>query len=114
MSDTQTMVEILLTEGDKLGMGKAGEWIGSNQGGPSVHATTVTRWCLRGVRLAGGARIRLEHFRCGGKLLTTKAAIVRFLAAQTENPGNLPNPRTPTERTRAAALSAAELESFGI
>jgi hypothetical protein len=108
------MVERLLAEGDKLGMSKAGELLGQNQGGAPVHATTVTRWCLKGARLPNGQRVKLEHFRCGNRLLTTKPAIIRFLAAQTEMPSDLLTPRTPTERNRAADRAAIELEQLGI
>ena len=39
--------------------------------------TTLYRWCLRGV---GG--VRLEHVRLGNRILTSRQAITRFIAAR--------------------------------
>jgi hypothetical protein len=112
--NTQTMVERLLAEGDKLGMAAAGVLLGANQGGPPIHTATVTRWCLRGVKLTNGQRVNLEHVRCGGKILTTRQAIIRFLTAQTQRPDEVDAPRTATERNRAADKATKELASMGI
>ena len=114
MMNTETMVERLLGEPDKMGMYAAGVMLGESNGGAPIHATTVTRWCLRGVKLSGGRRVHLEHIRAGGKLITTRAAIVRFLAAQTETPEPACTLRTVTERRRAADAAAAELEAMGV
>lgn len=38
----------------------------------------IWRWCRRGVLARGGERIRLEHIRAGGKILTTAAWIAAF------------------------------------
>jgi len=114
MSDTKTMVERLLAEGNKLGMTEAGKLIAERTGGTPIHSTTMTRWCLKGARLPGGQRIRLEHFRCGPRLFTTREAIVRFLTHQTEPTGEPINPRTPTERNRAADNAERELSQIGV
>lgn len=45
-------------------------------GRPSVNA--MWRWCRRGVKSRTGERIRLEHIRAGGKLLTTAAWVEAF------------------------------------
>jgi hypothetical protein len=115
MSDApNTMVERLLDEGKKLGMSEAGAFIAERTGGTPIHATTVTRWCLKGARLPSGLRIRLEHFRCGPRLFTTREAIVRFIKAQTEPTGEPINPRTPTERNRATDQAEKELDILGV
>lgn len=62
------------------------------------HIETVRRWCLKG--LAGG--VRLEYFRSGGKLFTTRPAIEAFLAAQ--NGYDPAEPRR--QRDAADALSS--------
>ncbi|VTR92156.1 : DUF1580 [Gemmata massiliana] len=113
MTDSTTMVERLLGENGKLSMVAAGVLLGEGQGGSPIHPTTVTRWCLKGVRV-NGAKLKLEHLRAGGKLLTTRAAIVRFLAAQTDAPEPVSAPRTPTQRRRAAEHAEAELEKLGV
>lgn len=40
--------------------------------------STIFRWCLRGV---GG--VKLEHVRLGGRLLTSRQALTRFVEART-------------------------------
>jgi hypothetical protein len=107
-NDATAMIERLPNEPEKLGMAAAGVLLGEGCGGAPIHATTVTRWCLKGVKVQGGRRVKLEYIRAGGKLITTRPAVVRFLAAQTETP------RTPTQRRKAAEAAAAELEAMGV
>ena len=116
MNDATAMVERLLGEGPKLSMVAAGVLLGEGQGGAAIHPSTVSRWCLKGVRLPSGRRLALEHLRAGGKLLTTRPAIVRFLSAQTATPdtGAGPAPRTPAARRRATDAAVAELEALGV
>lgn len=110
---TQAMVARLLDEPDRLSMPEAARWVGSTQGGPPIHPATVTRWCVKGVKLPDGRRVRLEHVRVGGKLVTTKGALVRFFAAQTATVSDVAHPHTPSDRRRAADRAAAELEAMG-
>lgn len=111
--DTLTTVERLLTE-DKIGLAAAGVLAGGTGGRP-IRPTTVARWCIRGIRVMSVGVVRLEHFRAGGKLLTSRRAVARFLAAQSGNAGNDPIPvRSPAERNRASDRAAAELEAFGV
>ena len=114
MNDVQGLVEKLLGE-DKLTMPAAGRLVGDRQGGPPVHASTITRWALKGVKV-GGRVVRLEYLRAGGKILTTRQAMVRFLAAQieVEVADVAPAPRTPTQRKRAADAAGEELARMGI
>ena len=116
MSDATAMIERLLGEGAKVSMAAAGALLGEGQGGTAIHPSTVARWCLKGVKLPSGRRLALEHLRAGGKILTTRAAIVRFLAGQTATPdANAgPGPRTPAARRRATDAAAAELEAMGV
>lgn len=41
--------------------------------------TTMYRWCLRGVR-----GVKLEHVRLGGRIITSRQAITRFIEARTK------------------------------
>jgi hypothetical protein len=108
MAGVHEMVQQLLTE-RRVGMAEAGRFVG-----PKTHATTVTRWCLRGVRLPDGRVLKLEHFRCVGKIYTTTDAITRFLTAQTEFTSPVTcGPRTPAQRQRAAVDAVVELERLG-
>jgi hypothetical protein len=45
-------------------------------GRPSANA--VWRWARRGVLARSGERVRLQHVRAGGKVLTTAAWVVEF------------------------------------
>jgi hypothetical protein len=56
---------LTLTEAAKLAPGR-----------PSSNC--IWRWCRRGVLARGGERIRLEHIRAGGKILTTAAWLATF------------------------------------
>ncbi len=71
-----------------------------------------TLWCLAGVKLRDRHTLRLEHYRPAGRLMTSRAALVRFLAAQ-QQPFDTPDyqPRSPAERRRAADR---ELEGLGV
>lgn len=111
--DGEGQVQRLLDE-EKLTMAAAAKALGTTEGRDSpIHPSTVVRWCTRGVRLAGGRVVKLEHLRLGGRLLTTRQALARFVAAQTETAGETPTVRTPTQRQRAADRAAAELEKMG-
>ncbi|MCE9531475.1 MAG: hypothetical protein K8T89_10195, partial [Planctomycetes bacterium] len=74
------------------------------------------RWCLQGVKLADGRSLRLEYIRVGDRMMTSKAGLLRFLAAQQDNSVTevATQPRTPTQRMRAAAKAEAELSDLGI
>ncbi len=50
--------------------------------GQSIAPSTVTRWCLRGVTVAG-SRIRLRAVRTGSGWRTTAPALEHFLREQT-------------------------------
>jgi hypothetical protein len=63
------------------------------------HQNTLRRWANKGVN-----GVRLETFRLGGKLLTTREACERFVAAQ--------NARRASVAEHLAA--AAELDELGI
>ncbi|MBS0198276.1 MAG: DUF1580 domain-containing protein [Planctomycetes bacterium] len=46
-------------------------------GRPST--STVWRWCRKGVMARNGQRVRLEHVRAGGKVLTKAAYVHQFM-----------------------------------
>jgi hypothetical protein len=45
--------------------------------GRPVDRTTIYRWCLRGI-----AGTRLEHTRVGGRIVTSRQALNRFIEAR--------------------------------
>jgi hypothetical protein len=74
---------------------------------------------IKGVRLPDGTVVKLEAIRIGGKLMTSKAAVLRFFAAQqqvTANPTSTdPNPSNGHKKTsKAAEQATAQLDAeFG-
>lgn len=79
------------------------------------HASTIARWVLIGVRIDDGRQVRLEGFRCGGKIQTSKPALLRFLAAQqTEEPPASAAIETTAARSRADAEACKILDAAGI
>ena len=43
-------------------------------------ASAVWRWSRRGILSRSGVRIRLKHYRLGGKIYTTEADLHRFFS----------------------------------
>jgi hypothetical protein len=79
---------------------------------------TIWRWSREGVRAADGRVVILESCRIGGRSVTSVEALARFSAAltvQTEQSNDeIPTPRTPGQRERAAERAGKELEKLGI
>jgi hypothetical protein len=92
--------------GDRVGLTDAGRERG-------VSGPTVFRWATRGCRAADGTRVRLEYARIGGRLLTSRAALDRFLVALNSPPEPSATSNTPARRSRAAVSASAELEREG-
>ena len=51
----------------------------SPEHGTAVAPASIKRWGQRGIRLADGRIIRLAMARCGTRLLTSRAALKRFI-----------------------------------
>ena len=41
-------------------------------------SAAVWRWCVKGIRVPDGSRLRLEHTRMGGQLYTTRHWLTEF------------------------------------
>ncbi len=108
-------VQKILDEGP-LGMAAAAALLGTFRGGRPCHPSTVVRWCLHGVELADGRFLKLEFIRMTDRLVTSKPALLRFLAAQQDRSveESAAQPRTPTQRKRAADAAETELEALGV
>lgn len=81
----------------------------------SVSLKAMTRWAERGTR-----GHKLESVRIGGRLMSSREALQRFLDAlngggpPTAGVANTsPPPRSPHQRSRASASAAAELDAAG-
>ena len=53
--------------------------------GRGANNTTLWRWITKGIHLPGGARLRLEAVRVGGRWRTSHAAIRKFVAGLTQS-----------------------------
>jgi len=107
----------LMAEG-LIGLAAAAKLLGSWRGGRPAHPSTVTRYTHEGVKLADGRVVKLETLRLGSRLMTSRAAVVRFLAAQQGEQGEQddtpPMSSTPAARNRAQAAASAELDALGV
>jgi hypothetical protein len=78
--------------------------------GGAVHASTVHRWRLKGVR-----GVKLETIMRGGIRHTSREAIERFFSSTTAAANGEPAPtRTPKQRERAIVAAERELEEAGV
>src|SRR5262249_12902383 len=109
------LIDRLLAE-HPVGMSQAARLLGTFRGGRPCHPSTIVRWCNPGVRLPDGGQLRLEHARVAGRLMTSRPALLRFLAAQQSPDVVLKTelPRSPADRRRANAGAEAELDALGV
>ena len=112
----QVLTEIQV--GGGLSLSAAGKLFPGHRGGKSVDPSTVFRWVTRGTRIGDGLMMRLEAVRVGGRWLTSRGAVARFVAALTAaaDPATAttaPPVRTSAARCRASEKAAAALKSMG-
>lgn len=109
-----TRVEQLSAEG-LIGMRAAARIYGESKDGKAPHSSTPTRHAINGVKLPDGRVIKLESLRIAGRLMTTRAAVLRFFAAQNDDdtpPTTSPAPATPRRRTREQAAASEQLDKI--
>ncbi len=82
-------IERLIAEGS-IGMAEAARMMGTFRDGKRCHTSTISRWCSPGIKLPDGRVIRLEHYRSAGRMMTSRAALIRFIAKQQQDV-DLPN-----------------------
>lgn len=84
------------------------------RGAKCVNPSTVWRWCTQGTRTPDGRRVRLEYYRIGSRVMTTREAVARFVAKLSahETVDDTPT-RTPSERRKADKRAEAELRAMG-
>jgi hypothetical protein len=74
------------------------------------NTSTVWRWQQRGVR-----GIKLESVLVGGKRMTSREAVDRFIAAvNAAADGEQVQPETPAQRQRAIESAEREAEALGV
>jgi hypothetical protein len=114
LSESSTTNEIM--NGSGLNLAAAAHVFPPYREGTSVNPSTIYRWITTGVRLPDGSQLRLEARRIGGRWLTSREAIQRFIEAQTprfeDHPA--PQPHTSTRAAKAAEQAGRELDRVGI
>jgi hypothetical protein len=104
--------------GDGLSLAEAARLVPAFRPGKPTNASTVWRWSAKGVRLPDGRRTRLETCRIGGRKMTSRAALGRFIQAQTRladmEPSPVSAPPTLTRRHRMTQRASEELDRIGI
>ena len=104
--------------GDALGISAAAKLFPAHKGqSPTTNPATVWRWLTVGARSASGIVVKLDAARVGGRWLTSRAAIERFVTALTDNttsPTPIPQPsRSDSQRRRAISAANAKLAAAG-
>lgn len=82
----------------------------SNRTARPPHVSTVLRWCLKGRRRTDGAQVLLECIRTKGGVLSSRAALVRFLAALGEEGDGKDASSSVKSRSMSNASRRARLE----
>jgi hypothetical protein len=82
-----------------------------------LHVGTVIRWCTSGTLASGSRRrVKLEHFRMGGSIHTSRQAFRRYVAALNSSGGTVgeaPGARTAAQRRRDAEAASREASRLG-
>ena len=111
-------LEPLLAEieaGDGLGLAAAGRLFPAFRGEGKVGPSTVFRWATKGAKAADGSLVKLRAARVGSRWLTSRTAVVAFVAALTEavDPAPVPATRTPAQARKASEAASRKLEEAG-
>jgi hypothetical protein len=102
ISEVDSVPDVLaeIQSGGGLSLSAAGRLFPGHRGGEAVDPSTVFRWVVKGTRTAGGSVVKLEAVRVGGRWLTSRGAVARFVAALTQA-------AAPTEKTTSPSRSNA-------
>ena len=100
----------LMTEG-LISMSEAAKMFGSCRSGAPTHPGTMTRKCLKGDPLPDGTRLKLAHVRVANRLMTSREAVLRHIAALTAAFETAPAVtfRSPAQRNRVSEAAARDL-----
>jgi hypothetical protein len=107
-----------INSGDGLSLAQAGKRFPAHRGQGALNPSTVFRWVTNGVRTKDGRSVKLEAILVGGRWLTSRAAVSRFIATLTNAAIQSPitsvaSVRSPGHRERTSHQAAALLESSG-
>lgn len=80
-----------------------------------VSDATIARWIQRGIKVKSlGSFVKLETLVIGGRRLTSREAIARFIAAQNADDVPAAPAITPTQRRHQAQAAQRALQEAGL
>jgi len=80
-----------------------------------VSDATMARWIQRGIKVKSlGSFVKLETLVIGGRRLTSREAIARFIAAQNAADAPAAAAITPTQRRRQSEAARLALQEAGL
>jgi hypothetical protein len=104
-----------LTAESAVSLAEATKWLPTGRNDSRPHVSTLLRWITSGAKGPDGSRVRLDAVRIGGRWVTSREALQRFIAALTPQFGDAaPAPRTAGQDRRATDRAGAELQKIGI
>jgi hypothetical protein len=116
-SDADPVPQVLqeIQSGQGLALSAAGRLFPGHRGGAAVDPSTVFRWVTQGAKAPTGELVKLEAVRVGGRWLTSRGAVARFVAALTPpaDPTPAPRPRSAAQRKRASEAAGKKLGKAG-
>jgi hypothetical protein len=109
-----------ITSEQAIPLGEATRIYGASRGGRPTHISTVLRHITRGTKLPDGQTIYLEGARIGGRWVTTREAVQRFVERLTTaalgqvQPVGTSAIRTSARRQRELSRVDRALDAAGI
>lgn len=112
LAESQILNEVEAGEG--ITLARAAKLI-PGASGKHANPSTLFRWTVSGARAVDGERVKLEFLRVGGRIVTTQAAVRRFMLALTNGTTTAPTPapRSPAQRRRAVEKAEKRLIEMG-
>jgi hypothetical protein len=113
----QVLTEIQAGEG--LSLSGAGRLFPAHRGDGTTDPSTIFRWVTKGARSAAHQVVKLEAVRVGGRWLTSRGAVARFISALTTAADPMqtmlrPVPtRSSAARQKACERAGAKLDQMG-
>jgi hypothetical protein len=106
-STNQLVAEV--TRGEGLTLPDLARALPSSRGKGRLNPSTIYRWATSGIRLPSGGHLQLEALKLGKWLLSSRAALERFLATQQEVAPDQAAPAAATASPGSSNRRRAEL-----
>jgi hypothetical protein len=97
-----------------LSLSAAAALVPPARSGKRTHLSTILRWILDGSKGPNGERVKLEAVRIGGRWMTTRSALQRFVERLTPAIGAAPMPPSSATQLCNEKDLAADLDRLGL